>query len=88
MTKYKTTTYNQGTDRMLDIIYDSVVNGRDKMIEDCIGGNNRFFVIMRSGECKVTASDLVSEYKSVIEAKQDALDGIIETWYTLPKVEK
>ncbi len=85
--KYKTTVYNQGTDRMLDIIYDSVITGRDKMIEDCIGGNNRFAIIMRSGNCEVTSSDLASQYQAIITSKQTALDGIIRTWYTLPKVE-
>ena len=85
--KYKTTVYNQGTDRMLNIIYNSVVNGRDKMIEDCIGGNNRFAIIMRSGNCEVTSGDLASRYQAVVTSKQTALDGIIRTWYTLPKVE-
>ncbi len=85
--KYKTTVYNQGTDRMLDIIYNSVITGRDKMIEDCIGGNNRFAIIMRSGNCEVTSSDLASQYQAVVTSKQTALDGIIRTWYTLPKVE-
>ena len=85
--KYKTTTYNQGTDRMLDIIYDSVITGRDKMIEDCVGGNDRFIIIMRSGNCEVTSSDLASQYQSAISSKQAMLDGIIRTWYTLPRVE-
>ena len=85
--KYKTTVYNQGTDRMLDIIYNSVITGRDKMIEDCVGGNNRFIIIMRSGNCEVTSGDLASQYQSVISSKQSMLNGIIRTWYTLPKVE-
>jgi len=85
--KYKTTVYNQGTDRMLDIIYDSVITGRDKMIEDCVGGNNRFAIIMRSGNCEVTSGDLASQYQSVVSSKQSMLNGIIRTWYTLPKVE-
>ena len=85
--KYKTTVYNQGTDRMLDIIYDSVITGRDKMIEDVIGGNNRFIIIMRNGNCEVTSSDLASAYQSAVPWKQSMLDEIIRTWYTLPRVE-
>ena len=85
VTKFKTTTYDQGTDRMLTLIYNSVINGRDKMIEDCVGTNNRFIIIMRSGDCEVTSSDLASQYEACITAKQTALDGIIRTWYTLPK---
>ena len=85
--KYKTTVYNQGTDRMLNIIYNSVITGRDKMIEDCVGGNSRFIIIMRNGKCEVTSSDLASQYQAAITSKQASLDGIIRTWYTLPKVE-
>ena len=85
--KYKTTVYNQGTDRMLNIIYNSVITGRDKMIEDCVGGNNRFIIIMRNGKCEVTSSDLASQYQAAITSKQASLDGIIRTWYDLPKTE-
>ena len=88
VTKYKTTKYNQGTDRMLDIIYDSVINGRDKMLEDCIGTNDRFHVIMKNGRCEVTSSTLAEKYQSAVQTKQSKLDTIINTWYTLPKVEK
>ena len=83
--KYKTTTYNQGTDRMLDIIYDSVITGRDKMIEDCVGTDSRFFWIMMRGRCEVTASELASQYESHIHIKQALLDKILRTWYELPK---
>ena len=85
--KYKTTTYNQGTDRMLDIIYDSVITGRDKMIEDCVGGDNRFIIIMRKGNCEVTSSGLATQYESAITLKQTMLNSILRTWYSLPKVE-
>ena len=85
VTKFKTTTYDQGTDRMLTLIYDSVITGRDKMIEDCVGGNNRFIIIMRSGDCEVTSADLASQYAACIASKQAALDDIIRTWYTLPR---
>ena len=85
--KYKTTTYNQGTDRMLDIIYDSVITGRDKMIEDCVGTDYRFFWIMMRGKSEVTASDLAAQYETCINVKQALLDKIIRTWYDLPKAE-
>ena len=83
--KYKTTVYNQGTDRMLDIIYDSVITGRDKMIEDCVGTDRRFFWIMMRGNSEVTSSELVSNYASYIKTKQAKLDKILATWYELPK---
>ena len=50
-----------------------------------LGGNNRFIIIMRSGDCEVTSSDLASQYASCIASKQAALDDIIRTWYTLPR---
>ena len=83
--KYKTTVYNQGTDRMLDIIYDGVITGRDKMIEDCVGTDRRFFWIMMRGNSEVTSSELVSNYASYIKTKQAKLDKILATWYELPK---
>ena len=83
--KYKTTTYNQGTDRMLDIIYDSVITGRDKMIEDCVGTTYRFFWVMMVGNSEVTSSELVSNYASYIKTKQAKLDKILAAWYELPK---
>ena len=85
--KYKTTVYNQGTDRMLDIIYDSVITGRDKMIEDCVGTKARFFWTMMSGMCEVTSSELAARYQSDINSKQAGLDKILSTWYELPKSE-
>ena len=85
--KYKTTVYNQGTDRMLDIIYDSVITGRDKMIEDCVGTDYRFFWVMMRGKCEVTSAVLASDYPTYINTKQGLLDKILRTWYTLPKTE-
>ena len=85
--KYKTTVYNQGTDRMLNIIYDSVITGRDKMIEDCVGTDSRFFWVMMRGKCEVTSAELASNYQSYINTKQTLLDKIIRTWYELPKSE-
>ena len=85
--KYKTTVYNQGTDRMLDIIYNSVITGRDKMIEDCVGTKARFFWTMMAGMCEVTSSELAARYQSDINSKQAGLDKILSTWYGLPKSE-
>ena len=85
--KYKTTVYNQGTDRMLDIIYNSVITGRDKMIEDCVGTTSRFFWIMMRGNSEVTSAELASQYETCIRTKQALLDKILRTWYELPKTE-
>ena len=49
VTKFKTTIYDQGTDRMLDLIYDSVINGRDKTLEDYAVSDDRLNVIMKKG---------------------------------------
>ena len=94
VTKYRTTTYNQGTDRMLSIIYDRVVNGRDKSIEDIMRkGNkttsdNRWHVlIMEGNEFSHDSSFLASKYAAAVSAKQAYLDECLTTWYTLPKVE-
>ena len=83
--KYKTTVYNQGTDRMLNIIYNSVITGRDKMIEDCVGTDSRFFWVMMRGKCEVTSAELASNYQSYINTKQTLLDKVLRTWYELPK---
>ena len=88
VSKYKTTKYNQGTDRMLDLVYSTVVNGFEKMIEDCVGTKDRFFWIMMSGNSEVTSAALADRYQSAISAKQAILDKLVKTWYTLPKVEK
>ncbi|MBR4770309.1 MAG: hypothetical protein IK090_05205 [Clostridia bacterium] len=93
VTKYRTTTYNQGTDRMLDIIYDSVINGRDKSIEDLMRKGNgtssyRWHVlIMEGNEFSHDSSFLASKYAAAVSAKQAYLDECLATWYTLPKVE-
>ena len=84
--KYKTTTYNQGTDRMLDIIYDSVITGRDKAIEDVAeltSGNSSSSWMKKQGF--TSGSDYVaSQYKSQVSKKQDNMDKILKQWYTLP----
>ena len=87
VTKFKTTIYDQGTDRMLDLIYDSVINGRDKTLEDYAVSDDRLNVIMKKGFCEVPSSTLVTKYEASVSSKQRKLDSIIRTWYTLPKVE-
>ncbi len=86
VTKYKTTTYNQGTDRMLEIIYDSVRYGRDKTVDD-LNKDPRWHRIMMS-EKFVAGSDVITtRYDEALPAKQALLDNVMKTWYTLPKVE-
>ena len=88
VTKYKTTTYNQGTDRMLDLIYENINYGGVKVIEDAVNGGNRWHVMMKDGgKFLYTSADLASLYAGAIQSKQATLDGIIEKWYTLPKTE-
>ena len=86
VTKYKTTTYNQGTDRMLEIIYDSVRYGRDKTVDD-LNKDPRWHRIMME-EKFVAGSDVITtRYAQAIQQKQALLDNVMKTWYTLPKVE-
>ena len=86
VTKYKTTTYNQGTDRMLEIIYDSVRYGRDKTVDD-LNKDPRWHRIMME-EKFVAGSDVIAtRYAGAIQQKQALLDNVMKTWYTLPKVE-
>ena len=92
VTKYKTTVYNQGTDRMFDLIYDSVVNGRDKAIEDIMRSDAecmqyQWHVIMRNGKLVKKSGDVVSLYGEAKAAKQAYLDSKLEIWYDLPKAE-
>ena len=90
-TKYKTTIYNQGTDRMLNLIYANVLNGRDKAIEDLMRLNENckqkvWHNLMKEGNrLNHTSADLVTGYASARDAKQAHLDTILETWYGLPK---
>ena len=93
VTKYKTTVYNQGTDRMFDIIYNRIVDGRDKSIEDMMRkgsgtSNYRWHVLLMQGnEYTHDSSFLASQYAAAISAKQAYLDDRLAVWYTLPKVE-
>ena len=88
VTKYKTTTYNQGTDRMLDLIYENINYGGVKVIEDAVNGNYRWHVMMKDGgKFLYTSADLATMYGSAIQSKQSALDALLTTWYGLPKIE-
>ena len=86
VTKYKTTTYNQGTDRMLNIIYDGVLYDRDKTVED-MNSDPRWHKLMKQKHFEGGASYIATEYASALSSKQKLLDRTLETWYTLPKVE-
>ena len=88
VTKYKTTVYNQGTDRMLDLIYKSILWGRDKIVDDLAGtSGNRWHSLMRNQHF-VGGSDFISaQYESVRSLKQNRLDNYMEKWYNLPKSE-
>ena len=89
VTKYKTTTYNQGTDRMLDLIYEHINYGGVKVIEDAVNGNYRWHVMMKDGgKFLYTSADLATMYESAIQAKQTALNSLLTTWYSLPKIEQ
>ena len=86
VTKYKTTTYDQGTDRMFDIIYDGIVYGRDKTVED-MNVDPRWHKIMKNQHFCAGADYITSEYNAHLTSKQTILDGVMKKWYTLPKVE-
>ncbi len=90
VTKYKTTTYNQGTDRMLDLIYEGVLYGRDKAVDDLFGTtlrSSRWHNLMKSQNHVAGADYISSQYESVRQSKQAMLDSYLAKWYTLPKVE-
>ena len=89
VTKYKTTVYNQGTDRMLEIIYNSIRFGRDKTIDDLAGSSgNRWHGYMRRQHYEAGSDYISVQYASVLSAKQTRLNQtIMQKWYTLPKVE-
>jgi len=84
VTKYKTTTYDQGTDRMLDLIYDSIIYGRDKTVDDLVGGSNRWHSLLKGQEFLGGQDYISAEYESIRATKQSELDKKMETWYTLP----
>ena len=86
--KYKVTVYNQGTDRMLDLIYNSILYGRDKIVDDLAGINsNRWHSLMRTQHFQAGSDYVASQYESCRTSKQTSLDKTMQKWYTLPKVE-
>ena len=85
--KYKVTTYDQGTDRMLNIIYDGIMWGRDKTVED-LNNEPRWHGLMRSNAFTVGADFISQQYESFRTMKQNLLNKTMEKWYTLPKVEQ
>ena len=88
VTKFKTTTYNQGTDRMLDIIYKHVISGRDKALEDTAegtSGKTSASWMKKEGMAYTgTSADVASLYQSNLSSKQAKLDSILTKWYELP----
>jgi len=84
--KYKVTTYDQGTDRMLEIIYNSILWGRDKMVEDR-NVEPRWHGLKRTGLILVGSDYIKQQVDSSLSYKQSSLDNVMKTWYTLPKVE-
>ena len=88
VTKYKTTVYDQGTDRMLNIIYKSIRWGRDKTIDDLAGvSSNRWHGYMRRQHFEAGSDYISTQYAAVRQTKQNRLDKDLQKWYTLPKVE-
>ena len=87
VTKYKTTSYDQGTDRMLDLIYENVVNARDKTIEDTAEGKSaeRFNKMMMDDAYTRGRDYIEGEYEGIIGTKNSRLDELLEQWYTLPQ---
>ena len=84
--KYKVTTYNQGTDRMLDLIYDGILYSRDYVVD---GENEepRWHRQMMSQRFVAGADFIATLYEANRAKKQQILDKLMEKWYTLPKVE-
>ena len=86
MTKYRTTVYNQGTDRMLNIIYESIQYGRDKTVDDLVGGD-RWHSLMKDQHFYAGSDYISQQYSSLVGVKQKKLDTYLAKWYTLPKIE-
>ena len=86
VTKFKTTTYNQGTDRMLNLIYANVITGRDKALEDVAeetsGKSSASW--MKAQGFTGTSAYVAEQYTSQLSGKQTKLDNILKKWYTLP----
>ena len=84
--KYKVTIYNQGTDRMLNIIYESILYGRDKAIEDMIG-TDRWHSLMKINHFAVGSDFIAEKYTALLPSKTSKLNRDLKVWYTLPKIE-
>ena len=88
VTKYTTTVYDQGTDRMLDLIYKSIRWARDKTIDDLAGiSANRWHGYMRRQHFEAGSDYIATQYAAVRGTKQNLLDRDLKKWYNLPKVE-
>ena len=85
--KYKVTTYDQGTDRMFDLIYDSIYWGRDYNVEG-LNMDPRWHSKMRENKFTVGSEFIANLYESNVAMKQRMLDTVMKKWYTLPKVEE
>ena len=87
--KYKNTVYDQGTDRMLNLIYESVTNARDKAIEDAAEktSEDRYHGAMKNHGFTWGSSDVSSWYEGVKSSKQSKVDTVLATWYQLPTSE-
>ena len=86
VTKYKTTTYNQGTDRMLDLIYENLITGRDKALEDSgeQTSERRTWKLMMGQGFVGDSAYLAATYAANLSQKQANLDNVLEKWYALP----
>ena len=87
--KYKMTTYDQGTDRMLDLIYDKLANSRDKAVEDASmrKSGERFHGKMKDNEFAWGSAEVAAWYESARASKQAKIDELLTNWYERPKVE-
>lgn len=84
--KYKNTVYNQGTDRMLNLIYDHMINARDKGIEDAAErtSGERYHGKMKDNQFVWGSADVVSWFESNRATKQGRIDEVLNKWYELP----
>ena len=87
--KYKMTTYDQGTDRMLDLIYDKLANSRDKAVEDASmrKSGERFHGKMKDNAFAWGSAEVASWYEGARSSKQSNIDELLTNWYARPKVE-
>ena len=94
-TKYETFSYSYWTDRMIDLISGSIAGLRDKAVEDLMNNTDavkklRWHAMMKdykTGAFLANGSYIENQYASAVSGKQTRLDSILDTWYTLPKVQ-